>query len=226
MVQEGASASVRPFRCPKGVNHLESNSSFSSSTGSRNHSYQAEAFNHSAQADGESFWDQESTLIGTSTSGLTYTSSVRSEPFAHWTLSQHDRFRLLESTQWQAGTGMHNPWDYDHDAAVQNYGEPTVTPSVATFGSLFNAYPSWDRPDVIRYSHASSSAVSFSPDEEEHPYLGEMRRPLQDYSTGLVTEDPWNWLRNRPTSISTSVINGDHPRCDLLSNCNARGLDC
>jgi hypothetical protein len=214
MVQEGASASVRPFRCPKGVNHLESNGSFSSSAGSRNRSYQAEAFNHSAQADGESFWNQESTLIGTSTSGLPHASSVRFEPFAHGTLSQNDRLRLLESTQWQAGTDMHNPWDYGRDAAVQNYGEPAVTPSVATLGSLFNAYPSWDRPDVNRYSQASSSVVSFSPEEEEHLYLGEMRRPLQDYSTGPVTEEPWNWLRNRPTSISNSVINDDHPRYD------------
>jgi hypothetical protein len=213
MEQEGASASVRPFRCPKGENHLESNGTSSSSTGPRNHSYQAEAFNHSAQVDGESFWNQESTSIGTLTSGLPYASSVRSEPFAHGTLSQYELLRLLGSTQWQTGTGTHNPWDYGRDAAVQTYGEPAVTPSVATLGSLFNAYQSLDRPDVIRYSQASSSAVFLAPEEEEHSYLGEMRRPLQDYSTGPVTEDPWNSLRNRPTSISDLVLNDDHPRC-------------
>jgi hypothetical protein len=211
--QEDASASVRPFRCPRGENHLESNGSLSSSTGPGNHSYQAEAFSYSARVDEQYFWNQESTLIGTFTSGLPYVFSERSTPFAHETLSQYDPLRPLESIHWQPGTNTHNPWDYGRDAAVQNYGELAVTPSIATLGSFFNAYQAWDRPDMISYSQVSSGVASFAPEEGEHSYLGEMRRPLQDYSTGPITEDPWNSLRNRPTSISNFGLN-DHPRYD------------
>lgn len=186
------------FPCLGDMNIVQDTGHLVRSTRLEDHLRQADAFYPSSQADGRSFG---------------YSESIANEP-SH---SKH-RHKVSKGFESPSPLGPENPFVCDSTRVLDNFQRHPkvgfcdssrigheITRQILPFLSttspnrISDACQAWN-PDMFFLPPSSSEDTSSAPQEIPQVYPENLRLPLEIYSTGSASEDPWNSLGQHPTS--------------------------